>query len=48
MESSSVKQSNVEYFKCNKYGLYAKDCYSNKWFSCGKVEHFEKECRFES
>jgi len=38
--------SNVECFKCGKYGHCAKDCYSNKCSSCGKVGHFAKDCWF--
>jgi len=40
--------SNVECFKCGKYGHYVKDCYSGKCFSCGKSGHFAKDCRSES
>jgi len=40
--------SNVECFKCGKYGHYAKDCYSSKCFNCGKSGHFAKDCRSES
>ena len=40
--------SNVECFKCGKYGHYAKDYYSGKCFSCGKSGHFAKDCKFES
>jgi len=48
MERRSISNSNVECFKCGKYGHYAKDCYSGKCFSCGKSEHFAKDCRSES
>jgi len=40
--------SNVECFKCGKYGHYAKECYAGKYFSCGKSGHFAKDCRSES
>jgi len=40
--------SNVECFKCGKYGHYAHECYSGKCFSCGKSGHFAKDCRSES
>jgi len=43
-----LRNSNVECFKCGKYGHYAKDCYLGKYFSCDKVGNFSKECRSES
>jgi len=41
--------SGVEYFKCGKYGHFAKDYYSGvKCYNRGKVGHFAKDCRSES
>jgi len=36
--------SNVECYKCHKYGNYAKDCNSDKCYNCVKVGHFAKGC----
>ncbi|XP_074351350.1 uncharacterized protein LOC141690452 [Apium graveolens] len=37
--------SNIECYKCCKYGHYAKDCNSDKCYNCGKLGHFIKDCR---
>jgi len=37
--------SNIECYKCHKYGHYAKDCNSEKCDICGKVAHFAKDCQ---
>ncbi|XP_039047368.1 uncharacterized protein LOC120187826 [Hibiscus syriacus] len=37
--------SNIECYKCYKYGHYIKDCNSEKCYNCGKVGNFAKDCR---
>ncbi|GMI80153.1 hypothetical protein HRI_001684600 [Hibiscus trionum] len=39
--------SNIECYKCYRYGHYAKDCNSDKCYNCGKVGHFAKDCRVD-
>jgi len=43
-----LSNSNIECYKCDKYGRYAKDRSLDRCYNCGKVGHFAKECRSES
>ena len=37
--------SNIQCYKCHKYGHYANDYNSDKCYNCGRVRHFAKDCR---
>ena len=37
--------SNIQCYKCQKYGHYANNCNSDKCYNCGRVGHVAKDCR---
>ena len=37
--------SNIQCYKCHKYGHYVNDCNPDKFYNCGRVGHFAKDCR---
>ena len=37
--------SNIECFKCQKYGHYANNCNSDRCYNCGRIGHVAKACR---
>ena len=39
--------SNVQCYKCKKYGHYTNDCNSEKCYNCGKMGHYARDCRAE-
>ena len=39
--------SNVQCYKCQKYGHYANNFNSNKCYNCGRMGHYARNCRAE-
>ena len=37
--------SNIQCYKCQKYGHYTNDCNSDKCYNCGRVGHFARDFR---
>ena len=39
--------SNIQCFKCQKYGHYANNCISDRCYNCCRMGHFARDCRVE-
>ena len=37
--------SNIQCYKCQKYGHYANNCNSNRCYNCGRMGHDARDCR---
>ena len=37
--------SNIQCYKCQKYGHYGNNCNSDKCYNCGRMGHYARDCR---
>ena len=44
VEEEATGRSNIQCYKCKKYGHYANNCNSYKCYNCGRIGHYARDC----